>query len=205
MNYLSFKDQFFELACFTTNQVYASMPDFDRNNLVRWTKKGLVIRLRQGLYTFPEYKKMSGFTFFFANRMYRPSYISLHSALAFYGLIPEAIVQITSVSALKTMQFENQFGNFIYKSMRNDLMFGYEPKLLPDNRSMLIATPEKALLDLLYLYPFYNSPEEMENLRLDENVISESININIINDYTTQFGSKELAKRVEILKKTYQL
>jgi len=205
MNYLSFKNQFFELTCFTTNQVYGSIPDFDRNNLVRWTKKGLIIRLRQGLYTFPDYRQMSGFTFFFANRMYRPSYISLHSALAFYGLIPEAIVQITSVSALKTMQFDNQFGTFIYKSLRNDLMFGYVPKLLPDNRSMLIATPEKAILDLLYLYPFYNSPEEMENLRLDENVFSESININILNDYTRQFGSKELAKRVEILKKTYQL
>lgn len=54
MNYLEFRNQMFETACFNINQVYAWQPDFDRNNFVRWTRKGLLIRLRQGYYTFPE-------------------------------------------------------------------------------------------------------------------------------------------------------
>ena len=84
--------------------------DFSRNNLVHWTNQGLLIRLRQGHYTFPEYKGRADYSFYFANRIYRPSYISLHTALSFYGIIPESVVQITSVTSLKTASFTNAFG-----------------------------------------------------------------------------------------------
>ena len=52
MNYLEFKERMFDLGCFNIYQVYAWKPGFDRNNFVRWTRKGLLIRLRQGYYTF---------------------------------------------------------------------------------------------------------------------------------------------------------
>lgn len=74
--------------------------------------KGLLIRLRQGFYTFPEYKSKPDYPLYFANRMYRPSYINLHTALAFYGMIPEAVVQITSVTSLKTAYFHNAIGEY---------------------------------------------------------------------------------------------
>ena len=57
MNYLVFKEKMFELSCFNINQIYVWQPHFDRNNLTRWLKKGMLVRLRQGYYTFPEYKK----------------------------------------------------------------------------------------------------------------------------------------------------
>ena len=60
-------------------------------------KKGLLVRLRQGYYTFSEYLASSDHVYFFANRIYKPSYISLHTALSFYGIIPEAVGSITSV------------------------------------------------------------------------------------------------------------
>ena len=47
MTFLEFKEQLFDLACFNIYQVYAWQPDFDRNNLTRWTKKGYLIRLRR--------------------------------------------------------------------------------------------------------------------------------------------------------------
>ena len=56
MNFLEFRNKMFNLACFNIDQVYAWQPDFDRNNLSRWTKKGLLLRLRQGYFTFPEYR-----------------------------------------------------------------------------------------------------------------------------------------------------
>lgn len=85
MNFIDFKDKFFHLACFTNNQVYAIFPYFNRNNLVRWTQKDYIIKLRQGFYAFPEYLKKPGYNLYLANKIYKPSYISLHTALSFYG------------------------------------------------------------------------------------------------------------------------
>lgn len=205
MNYLEFKNRMFDLVCFNTHQVYAWNPDFDRNNFVRWVKKGLLLRLRQGFYTFPEYISKPDFTLFFANRIYRPSYISLHTALAFYGIIPEAVVQITSVTSLKTTSFQNEFGEYEYKSIREELMFGYDIKPIANGQSLQLAWPEKALLDLLYLYPFYNTEQEMENLRLDENFLLDEINTKRLEDYLLKFKSNALQKRVKLLKSTYDI
>jgi predicted transcriptional regulator of viral defense system len=205
MNYLDFKNRMFDLVCFNTHQVYAWAPDFDRNNFVRWAKKGLLLRLRQGYYTFPEYKSKSDFTLFFANRIYRPSYISLHTALAFYGIIPEAIVQITSVTSLKTASFQNDIGEYEYKSIRKELMFGYDIKPIANGQSLQLAQPEKSLLDLLYLYPFYNTEQEIENLRLDEDFLQDELDLQLLENYLLKFKSKALEKRVKLLKNTYRL
>ena len=205
MNYLEFKNRMFDLGCFNTHQVYAWKSDFDRNNFVRWTKKGLLIRLRQGYYTFPEYKSKPDFTLFFANRIYRPSYISLHTALAFYGIIPEAVVQITSVTSLKTASFQNELGEYEYKSVREELMFGYDVKPIANGQSLQLALPEKALLDLLYLYPFYNTEQEMVDLRLDEEFLLNELDLQRLENYLLKFKSKALQKRVKLLKSTYTL
>lgn len=203
MNYLDFRNQMFDSGCFSINQVYAWKPDFDRNNFVRWTQKGLLIRLRQGYYTFPEYKTKPDFTLYFAGRIYRPSYVSLHTALSFYGIIPEAVVQITSVTSLKTANFTNEFGEYSYKSVREDLMFGYDLKPIADGRTLQLAQPEKALLDLLYLYPFYNSQQELEDLRLDEDFMQDEFDRNRMEAYLLQFKNKALEARAELLINTY--
>ena len=137
MTYLEFRTQLFDLGCFSIRQVYAWQPDFDRNNLTRWIRKGLLVRLRQEYFAFPEYLRRPDFAQYIANRIYRPSYISLHTALSFYGLIPEAVVQITSVSTLKTATFRNPFGEYSYKSIKSGLMFGYEPRPIADGRTLL--------------------------------------------------------------------
>jgi len=62
-------------------------------------------------------------------------------------------------------------------------MFGYELKEMDEYRRLMFATPEKALLDLLYLYPFYNSEKEMEELRIDEYYLREDLNVEITAAY----------------------
>ena len=205
MNYLKFKNKMFDLGCFNIHQVYAWEPGFDRNNIIRWTKKGLLIRLRQGYYTFPEYKEKPDFALYFANRIYRPSYVSLHTALAFYGIIPEGVVQITSVTSLKTMSFSNEFGDYEYKSIKADLIFGFDLKPIADGRTLRIARPEKALLDLLYLYPFYNTVQELENLRLDEDFLRDDTDLKLLEEYTSNFKNKTLENRVRLMLITYSL
>ena len=204
MNYLEFKNKMFDLACFSSNQVYAWQPNFDRNNFSQWIKRGLLIRLRQGFYTFPEYRSKPDFSLYFANRIYRPSYVSLHTALAFYGIIPEAVVQITSVTSLKTANFNNSFGEFSYKSVSEELMFGYDMKPLTDGRTLQLAKPEKAILDLLYLYPFYNTTNELEELRLDDDFMQVEFKWDLIQTYIIQFKNKTLEKKIKLLTSIYK-
>lgn len=199
MNYQEFKSKWFDLGCINSNQVYAWQPNFDKNNMSRWTEKGLLLKLRNGYYTFPEYKTKSGFGYYIANRIYRPSYVSLHAALAFYGMIPESVIQFTSVTSLKTLTFTNAFGEFSYKSVRPDLMFGYDLKPISEGHSLLLAKPEKALLDLLYLYPFYNTVAEIEELRLDEDFIQNNLNTTLLNEFSRQFNCKALEKRLKLV------
>jgi len=68
MNFLKFRNKMFVLGCFTPNQVYAWHPEFDKNNLVRWEKRGLLVKLRNGHYCFPENIEEKGFSLFIANQ-----------------------------------------------------------------------------------------------------------------------------------------
>jgi len=205
MNFIEFRNRFLQLACFTTNQVYAWYPEFDRNNLGRWVKKGYLIRLRQGYYAFPEHRDSAEFVFYFANIMYKPSYISLHTALSFYGIIPEVVPQITSVTSLKTMTFSNDFGEYSYRNIKPDMMFGFDLMEMEGGRRIMFATPEKALIDLLYLYPFYNTEHEIEELRLDESYMEDDFNTDRLEEYSARIGSKALVNRVEMLRKVHNL
>ncbi len=165
----------------------------------------MLIKLRQGYYTFPEYKTSADISLYFANKLYQPSYISLHTALSFYGIIPEIVTSITSVSSLKTTDFKNDFGEYVYKKIKEDLFFGFDLKSLSDRRAMKLATPEKAILDLLYLYPFYDTIQEMQELRFDEDFMQEELNRDRLIEFTDIFKSKALEKRVKIMLKSYDL
>ncbi len=204
MNFLSFHKQFFELGCFSVHQIYAWYKDFDKNNLTRWAKQELLIKLRQGFYAFPEYLSRRDFSWYVSNRIYKPSYISLHTVLSFYGIIPEAVTKITAVSSLKTVDFENAFGIYSYQKILPELMFGYELKPF-GNRNILFALPEKAILDLFYLYPFYNTENEIKELRFDEDFMENDLDLERLKEYVKRFANKELEKRIGLLLKAYNL
>jgi predicted transcriptional regulator of viral defense system len=199
MNFIEFRNRFLSLACFTTNQVYASYPEFNRNNLGHWVRQGYLVRLRKGYYTFPEFKESTEFALYFANIIYKPSYISLHTALSFYGIIPEAVPKITSVTTLKTITFSNDFGEYSYKNIKPD-MRGME-----HDRRIMFATPEKALIDLLYLYPFYNTERDLEELRLDESYLEDEFNTERLMEFSDRIGSKALSNRIDMLRKVHNL
>ncbi len=203
MRFLDFYKEYRSLGLISVHQIHALGTGPDSNALGRWVRQGLLIRLRSGFYAFPESAEEPGFAYYAANRIYRPSYISLHSALAFYGMIPEAVVQVTSVSSLKTCAFKSPAGEFSYKSVRKSLMFGYEAR--PDGRlSVLWATPEKALLDLLYLYPFYRTESDFEELRLDEDYMRSSLNWDRLMEFAEKADSAALLSRIKILEEVYR-
>ena len=204
MNYLSFRSRFIELGVFSVHQVCAVSPNFSPNNLTRWQRQGLIVKLRQGFYAFQEACTQPNFAFFLSNFIYKPSYVSLHTALAFYDIIPEAITHVTAVSSLKTADFQNHISQFSYKKIKPDLFFGYEHKPF-GHWTITMATPEKAILDLLYLYPFYNTKSEIENLRFDDDFVCNELNIERLSLYLDKFNNKQLTKRVKIFRDLYEI
>lgn len=205
MDYLTFRERMYPMGCFHINQVLLWEKDFDRNNLTRWCRKGRLVKLRNQYYAFSECASMPDFARYVANRIYAPSYISLHSALSFYGMIPEEVVQVTSVTTLKTARFQNDLGTFHYQNVKTPLYFGYEIKTTQNGRGILFATPEKALLDLLYLNPYYKTEQDMEELRLDEDFMQNEFNRERFSEYLARMGSKALEQRVQRLLNVYEL
>ncbi len=205
MLYQAFREQWLWQGCVSVHQIYAWHPGFDKNNLVRWVKQGLLTKLKNGLYTFPECSNEIGFSYFAAGCIYKPSYVSLHAALAFYGLIPEAVTAITSVTTRKTSVFENATGSYMYKSIKSELFFGFELLTMADKRTFKMALPEKAIIDMLYLYPFYHDKSEIAELRFDNDLLHELIQIDTLNNFADKTGSKALSKRMNIFIEVYDL
>lgn len=161
--------------------------------------------LRQGWYAFADYLQQPDYARYFAGKMCAPSYICLHTALSFYGIIPEAVVEITSVTTQKTCRYENAFGQFSYQTIRPRLFWGFEPKTMRDGKQYMMATPEKAIIDLLYLYPQYSTLDEMRELRFDEDWMREELNKERLMEYAERIGSNALTRRVKLLMKAYDV
>ena len=113
-------------------------------------KKGLLIRLKRGLYVVsPEISGKALSMGLIANHLYGPSYVSLHWALRWYGLIPERIDTVTSITTRHTREFENSFGRFSFRGVSQEY-FPIGIKSQEDaGLHFLLASPEKALCDML--------------------------------------------------------
>jgi len=146
-------------------------PDIVRLQLTRWTNSGRIYQLRRGLYAIaPPYQKVKPHPFLIANRMQRASYVSRQTALAFYGLIPDIVHVTLSVTTGRPERRETPLGIFEFRHIKPELLSGYRMANLqcPTQASQhaLVATPEKALLDLVYLQPDGDKPEYLRELRL---------------------------------------
>ncbi|MBW2614556.1 MAG: hypothetical protein JRD02_00050 [Deltaproteobacteria bacterium] len=145
--------------------------------LPRWVKSGKLIQLRRRLYVLSkQYQKTSPHPFLIANQIKRASYVSLQSALEYHGLIPEYVPIVTSISTGRPEKVDTPLGSFIFKHIKKELFSNYQLVDLGEEQSAFIATPEKALLDLLYLTPGSDKPEYLQELRL-QNFTTKNINI----------------------------
>jgi len=166
MKYLEFREVLKNKLVFTSNDIRKIDPGFHRRRLVEWQKAGHIVKIRNGYYCFADQEKSEHLLYYLANQLYKPSYISLSSALSFYNLIPEAVFNITSVGTLKTSSFETVYGRFDYRSLKPSLFFGY--KLIKMNSlTFKIAEPEKTILDYCYLIK-PDSVLDFESLRINK-------------------------------------
>lgn len=134
-----------------------------QRQLSDWAQAKKIIQLRRGIYTFPD---LNPHPFVVANYLVPGSYVSLQIALAYYHLIPEHVAVVTSVTTQRPGKYENKFGRFTYRHINPSLFFGIEYRLLVNDEYAYVATPEKALLDLVHFRPQGDSREYIESLRL---------------------------------------
>lgn len=138
-----------------------------RRQLSRWTEAGRLYQLRRGVYALaPPYQRVRPHPFLVANRLVRGSYVSLQAALAHYNLIPEYVPVTTSVTSGRPDRWDTPLGSFEFRHLRRNLLTGYRRIALADGQQAFVASPEKALLDLLYLEPEADTEEYLSELRL---------------------------------------
>ena len=123
-----------------------------RRQLSRWTEAGKVVQLRRGLYALGEpftfAASRASHPFLIANRLMKASYVSLQSALAWYGMIPEHVPVTTSVTTRRPWSWDTPLGAFTYHHVKTGLFHSYAPIEVSPGTVALVATREKALLDL---------------------------------------------------------
>jgi predicted transcriptional regulator of viral defense system len=138
-----------------------------RRQLSRWTRAGKLYQLRRGVYALaPPYQKVKPHPFVVANALVRGSYVSLQSALAHHGLIPEYTPVVTSVTAKRPGRWETPLGEYEFRHCQTEWLHGYERLEVTDRQWAFVAAPEKALLDLIYLQPGGEAPAYLTELRL---------------------------------------
>jgi predicted transcriptional regulator of viral defense system len=178
-----------------------NMPNFDRDTVYqlgskmglkkttlsvyisRFLKSREIIKLKRDMYIsadfFDKNKGDVPYRFYLANILRAPSYVSMWSALDYYGLVTEAVYGISSVTPKVTRKFETKIGNFSYQSINKDVFSDYvlvkgKPASSADGFNFFIASPSKALFDLLYFktnrfrsVDFRDIDALIESLRID--------------------------------------
>ena len=120
-----------------------------RDKITDLLRKSAIIRVKKGLYVFgPHYSRAPYSRELLANLIYGPSYVSLEYALSYYGMIPEWVETVTSVTCGKNRVFSTPAGRFTYWSVPTAAYrIGIDLVEIGNHRSFLIASREKALAD----------------------------------------------------------
>ena len=171
-------------------------PKIVRLQLSRWVNSGRICQLRRGLYSIaPPYQKIKPHPFLVANHLQRSSYVSLQSALAFYGLIPDTVNITISASVGRPERLKTPLGTFEYRHIKPPLLFGYQLTDLGSQEAFM-ATPEKALLDLVYLTPGGDSPNFLQGLRLQN---LDHLDPDLLKKHIELFGSLKITKAEKVI------
>lgn len=172
-------------------------------------KSGELISLRRGLYAAGSKNNSTVNPFLVANHLRGPSYVSLDSALSYWGMIPERTYEISSVTTKTNKHYRNILGRFSYQKLPIPYYsYGIKSISFSSKQTALIARPEKAICDKIVLSTGVNlrSIKQakdflIEDLRIDENSLT-SLDLEIIESWIDNAPKKESLKMlVKVLQK----
>jgi hypothetical protein len=201
ISYHIFHDALRQFPVFSLHDIRKKFPDFDKKRLTEWHQKGYVQPFCRGYYIWPGVLKDEKDLWAAACRVYAPAYISLQSALGFYGIIPEGVFSVTAITTKKTRSFQWGPTHFFYQAIQPHLLMGYFHYRAPGGLPFGMAYPEKALLDLLYLHPDLAEPVDFEALRLNRMVLRGLWNTERTENLLGVFNKKTLEKRYRVFEK----
>ncbi|MDO5567084.1 MAG: hypothetical protein Q4G59_10550 [Planctomycetia bacterium] len=145
-----------------------------RGKIGRLLASGEIIRIKKGLYTFPDYLRRETLnSAVLANMIYGPSYVSCDYALSYYGMIPERVELVASVTMGRPRYFKTPVGNYAYYQRRSaDYPVGIDYVNWGET-GFLIASPEKAIYDKVFLDKRFTAQDDigeylLDDLRMDE-------------------------------------
>jgi len=186
-----------------TDILYSLYSDLNHpdKKLIELERKGLVIRVKKNLYVVSQKvhdQKIS--RELVANHLYRPSYVSLETALAFYGLIPERVYSVRSVCTKLHKKYDTPLGNFEFIKMpENYFSIGIRQEIVENQYAFLIATPTKAICDMIVATPNLR----LQSVRAMQNYLTEDLRIDID---ALQTLDKEIVRQcVEVGRKKTEL
>ena len=184
---------------FRTGQILAGerSPADLRRQLHRWTRSGRVLQLRRGVYLLgAPYAKASAHPFAVAGALKKASYVSLQSALAHHGMIPEFVPVTTSVTSGRPEEIETPYGRFQFRHVGTRLLFGFSEVEIAPGQQALLASAEKALADLLYLTPHSDREAYLRELRTEP---AGSFDRENLHETVQRIGSRKVERAVRLL------
>ena len=200
LSYLEFRKAILPFRIFSVNDIRKAFPCFDSKRLNEWQHKGYVKKIINKRWRFTEIQASEQLQHRVSNVLLQPSYFSLKTALAHYQFIPEAVYSIEAITTVKTVTYSTPDGNYVYHAIKPAYFFGYSIQYW-DRLPLLMAEPEKAVIDYLYLGSQLNRPEDFAVLRLNTAAIHETIDWKKLALYTQVFDSATLNKRIGLFKK----
>lgn len=168
-----------------------------RLQLSRWAQAGRLLQLRRGVYALASaWRKVEPHPFLVANKLQRGSYVSLQSAMAFHGIIPEYVPVVTSAGPGRPETLRNPLGTFQFRHIAAKMLFGYSWVEISPRQFAFVASAEKALLDLAYLTPGADSHDYLRELRLQD---TEAISKQLLHELAERSGSPKLLRTAKIV------
>ncbi len=132
-------------------RIFDDPPAHIEVQLSRWSRAGKLCRIRRGWYIIEKpYRARDVSEAVIANTVVQPSYLSLEWALGFYGLIPEAVFNPTSITTARGIELTAKDRRYFYHHVQPSFFSGYE-KAERGGDVFIIAEPEKALIDRIYV------------------------------------------------------
>jgi hypothetical protein len=126
---------------------------FPKDKIAAMEKQKQLIRIKKGLFVVAPQEGSSAISReLVANHLYGPSYVSLESALSYHNLIPERVYTIRSVTMKRAKKYDTPLGMFDYRTVSADYFpIGIQQQVTKNGVTFLIASPEKALCDMMVL------------------------------------------------------
>lgn len=186
-----------ELHCFSPGMIGAGENlDHLRVQLSRWVATGRVVRIHKGWYSLAEpYRRVRIDLDVVACTIKAGTYVSLQSALASHGAIPEHAPETTCVTTGRPGRIETPFGRISYRHIKRDAFFGYTREER-GRQLAFVAAKEKALMDLLYLTPGSEDRRYLSELRLQR---ASDFDLESMSAMARRFRSPRLERSVELL------